>query len=81
MDQLRHVSNNGILQPPAGWDQTQIECTPLTVTVLEDNGTKMVKSYWKPTAEELEWLASGAAVVLFVIGDGMPPVAIGVEVL
>ncbi len=82
MDNIKHTSNNAVLQPPPGWDQDSMECTPLFITFLTpENEPPMVKSYWKPSPEELQWLFDGAAVVLFVVGKGQPPVAIGVEVI
>lgn len=81
MENVKHNSNNAVLQPPPGWDQDSMECTPLHITFLDEENPPMVKSYWKPSPEELQWLANGAAVVLFVVGNGQPPVAIGVEVL
>ena len=82
MEILRHVSNNAILQPPADWSQDTIECTPLAVTIVEyEDGGSAIKSYWKPSAEELQWLNDGAAIALFVFGTGMPPVAVAVEVI
>lgn len=70
------------MQPPPDWPKDQVDCHPLTVTMMDlDEVTPVIKSYWKPSEQELQWLNEGAAVVLFVAGSGMPPVALSVEVL
>lgn len=70
------------MQPPSDWPQDQVECAPLGVTIMElEDSTPCIKSYWRPSEQELQWLNEGAAIVLFVVGPGMPPVALSVEVL
>lgn len=79
MNKIQHPSNNGVLGAPAGWDQNQLPCSALPITRTEWDGVPAIVSFWKPTPEELEALNKGAAVFLSIVGNSMPPVAIGVE--
>ena len=78
MQKIQHPSNNGVLGAPAGWDQKHIPCNALAITRTEVDGTPAIVSYWRPTAGELAMLNSGGAVALWVLGGGMPPVAVEV---
>ena len=46
---------------------------------MEVEGLPVVKSYWRPTPEELAALNAGGLVALSVVGTTMPPVALEVE--
>lgn len=79
MNKFQHKSNNRVLGAPQGWDQQQLPCDALPITVAEWNGMPSVISYWKPTPEELAQLNAGHVVALAIIGETMPPVALYVE--
>jgi hypothetical protein len=79
VDKIQHPSNNGVLGAPAGWDQTKLPCGALPITRVDIEGQDAVLSYWKPTPDELAQLAAGAAIVLWVVGETMPPVSLTVE--
>lgn len=79
MRATQHPSNNGVLGAPAGWDQGELPCSALPITRCEWEGQPAVLSFWEPTAEEIEALLAGGKVVLWVVGQTMPPVALTVE--
>lgn len=79
MRPTQHISNNRVLGAPAGWDQQQLPCNAVAITVMEIEGLPLVKSYWRPTEEELAALNAGGLVALSVVGSTMPPVALDVE--
>lgn len=79
MQKTQHPSNNSVLGAPEGWNQSSLPVGALPITRTEVNGVPAVISYWRPSAEELAQLNAGGAVVLWVIGDTMPPVALEVE--
>lgn len=79
MRPTQHVSNNHVLGAPAGWDQQQLPCNAVAITTLKVDGLPVVKSYWRPTKEELSALNAGGLVALSVVGSTMPPVALEVE--
>jgi hypothetical protein len=80
VDRYQHPSNNAVLGAPKGWDQAELPCGALPITRVVDGGVNHVVSFWRPTADELKALASGALVELWVVGHTMPPVALAVEV-
>lgn len=79
MNRTQHPSNNAVLGAPIGWDQKDLPCGALPITRTMCEGKPAVASFWKPTAEELAALNAGGSVVLWVIGETMPPVALCVE--
>lgn len=79
MDRHQHPSNNAVLGAPKGWDQAEAPCNALPVTHVEIDGIRQVVSFWRPTADELKAIANGALVMLWVVGNTMPPVALTVE--
>ena len=79
MNRMQHPSNNAVLGAPAGWDQEQLPCGALPITRTEWDGMPAVVSFWKPSAEELALLNAGGSVSLWLIGQTMPPAALGVE--
>jgi hypothetical protein len=47
---------------------------------MRENGDRVVRSFWKPTADELEQLQRGGTIVLGILSRGpIPPVSLGVE--
>lgn len=79
MKGIQHTSNTRALGAPKGWDQSEAPCNALPVTDCTLNGVQSIKSYWKPDADELAMLNAGYHVTLYIVGAGMPPVALGVE--
>jgi hypothetical protein len=79
MRHTQHISNNGVLGAPARWDQGELPCGALPITRTEHCGQPVIASYWRPTPEELVLLNAGAPVALWVIGQTMPPVSLGVD--
>lgn len=79
MRPTQHYSNNRVLGAPTGWDQGETICKPIPITDAFLNGIPTVKTYWQPTAEELQALNRGEHVVLWLVGCTMPPVALAVE--
>lgn len=75
MNPTQHLSNNGVLGAPPGWDQTQTTCHALPITrAINADREPLVLSFWRPTAEELHTLNAGGLVALHVYGLTMPPV-------
>lgn len=79
MNHTKHPTTNLMLGAPAGWDQSKLPCDALPVTRVLWDGVPAVVSYWVPTPEELAALNAGHAVQLSVVGQTMPPVALGVD--
>lgn len=79
MNKTQHPSNNKVLGAPQGWDQSQGTCDALPVTRIDTTQGPAVCSYWKPTREEIRMLAAGGLVELLIMGETMPPVALGVK--
>lgn len=75
----QHPTNNLVLGAPAGWDQAELPCGALPVTVANVQGQRAMVSFWEPTAEEVMQLVNGGKVTLWVYGVGHPPVSVGVE--
>lgn len=64
---------NGVLNPPPGMSPD--ECEALSVwRGPQENGTPVVISCWKPTAEELAEINRTGRVWLLVLGLTMPPI-------
>lgn len=79
MDRTQHPSNNAVLGAPKGWNQAEMPCNALPITRTDIDGRPAIVSFWRPTAEELQQLASGAFVALWIVGASMPPVSLTVE--
>lgn len=76
---VQHPSNNLVLGAPAEWDQQTLPCGALPATRTTVNGMRYIASFWEPTIEELALLNAGGQVILWVVGDGHPVVALEVE--
>ena len=77
MNHVKHPQTNFVFTAPPGMQ----DCDDLNVvraTVQNEPDTKLIMSYWKPTAEELAELNFGGHVRLTIVGQGMPPVALSV---
>ncbi len=79
MNRTQHRSNNAVLGAPQGWSQDELPCDALPITRTEVDGQPAVVSFWTPSKEELAQLNAGGLVALWVIGNTMPPVSVGVE--
>lgn len=75
----QHPSNNKVLGAPQGWDQAELPCGALPVTMALDQGLPVMISFWRPTDEEILQLARGGLVALFIHGTTHPVVAMAVE--
>jgi len=76
----QHPSNNHVLGAPAGWDQGDLPCSALPITVERDTeGHVYLTSYWQLSDEERATIAAGGLVRLTVLDNAHPVVAIGVE--
>lgn len=76
MIKAQHKSNNHVLGAPSGVSID--ECEALSITVINyDCGHVGLKSFWRPTDEELEILLQGGFVTLEVLGNNHPPVILG----
>ena len=74
----QHPSNNRVLGAPKDWDQKELPVGALPVTDGLIDGYPCVQSFWVPDAEELAALNAGGMVLLQIIGNSMPPAAVGV---
>lgn len=79
MKKVGHASNTRTLAAPGSWDHRQVDCDALPVTDTKIGNYPAMKSYWQPTPSELERLNAGGSVVLWVISETHPPVAVEVE--
>lgn len=78
MRPTQHISNNRVLGAPGNWDHSEAACSAIAITDLEFAGVRSVASFWRPSAEELAALNSGALVMLVVPGATMMPAALEV---
>ncbi len=70
MISIKFAQANQVLTKPDGWDEEkQGECGDLHVY----NSGSYIASCWRPTAEELEALNAGGAVVVSLYGQTQPP--------
>lgn len=74
------ISNpNTVLGAPVDWDHEAYgECVDLPVRIKETTAGVGLVSAWMPTDEERAAIATGAPVLLTVLGGGHPPVALDV---
>lgn len=72
-----HVNCNSVISPPVG-----LEHKVMALPVMQANdvifGNPVICSFWRPTPQELAALASGAPIMLTVMGKSMPPVKLEV---
>lgn len=75
---IQHPTNNAVLAPPAG--STKEECTVLPITrICYENKYLAIRSFWKPTPEELAALNAGEPVCFEIFCDRThPPISLGV---
>lgn len=78
MNKSQHPSNNHVLGAPSGFTIEQCSALAVTVTNYSD-GTVGLKSFWRPTSEELDQLNAGAQVTLEILSESYPPVILGVS--
>lgn len=79
MRATQHRTNNLVLGAPPDWDQGSLPCSAIPVTKATLEGSPVIISFWQPTPEEVQQLANGGLIALWVIGDTMPPVSLNVE--
>ena len=70
-----------ILGPPRGWDNSgnSLQCGGLPTQETAEQGVRVLRSFWRPSPEDLIMLNNGAHVCLGVVGGGHPPVMLTVE--
>lgn len=70
-----------VLAPPPDWDNSgdTLKCGGLPIQVVREQGVPVMRSFWKPSPEDLVALAGGAHICLSVVGCGHPPVIIYVD--
>lgn len=77
-----HPECNMVLNAPVDWDEAgNGECMPLPVhriSANDDGQLPAFRSYWKPSAAQLQRLVVGEAVMLEIVGTSHPPVAVDV---
>lgn len=76
---IQHPTNNRVLGAPHGWNQDQVSCNALPVTLKQEQTGMRQVSYWQPSEAEKKAIADGALVELSVYGAAHPPVWINVE--
>lgn len=79
MNYTQHPSNNKVLGAPVGWDQKELPCGALPVTLAMVEEHEVMVSFWRPTDEEILQLARGGLITLWVYGTVHPVVAMAVE--
>lgn len=79
MNHFQHPSNNAVFGAPTGWDQKELPCDALPVTRTTFGGQPCIESYWRPSEADLAALNADGYVVLSILGNSMPPVAMRVE--
>lgn len=77
MNRSQHTSNNHVLGAPVGMNID--ECSALPITVIQYTDTVGLRSFWKPTEEELKLLVAGSFVTIEILGSSHPPIIVGVE--
>jgi len=76
MTPFHFIGQDRVLEAPPGYDhQAHGEVCGLPVAYTEDG---RILSVWKPSREELVTLLRGGGVVLELVAQGQPPVAISV---
>lgn len=78
MRPTQHPSNNRVLGAPVGVSQDDLPCSAIAITDCVHAGVRSIASFWRPNAEELALLNSGALVALIVPGTTMMPAALEV---
>lgn len=78
MRPTQHPSNNRVLGAPAGVSQDDLPCSAIAITDCVHAGVRSIASFWRPSAEGLAMLNSGALVALIVPGTTMMPAALEV---
>lgn len=82
MKAVEFTGQSVVLGPPPGFNDApgQVKCGGLPIRHGRDiDGTPVLQSMWRPSADELAALADGACICLSIWGRGHPPVAIDVE--
>ena len=78
MKPIQHITNNAVLSPPAGSTAEEVAVLPITRLVY-DGRYLAIRSFWKPTPEELAALNAGEPVCFEIFTDRThPPISLGV---
>ena len=74
MNPTTHSTNNILLGAPKDMEN----CIDIAATMIVENSSTIIATFWTPTPEEITAINSGAKVALYVWGTAHPPVAIGI---
>lgn len=81
MEPVRLQDYDRVLGKPKS--MTDEQCVELRIRIetreLEGEHYRVMCSYWKPSAEELNALKAGASIEIGVLGIQHPPIMIGVK--
>lgn len=75
MKPVKTPSTNFTYKLPGGTEANDLPCE----IVADSDGNRIIQSNWEPSEEERQAIADGATIYLMVWGNGIPPVAIGVD--
>jgi hypothetical protein len=74
MNPTTHSTNNMLLGAPKDMEN----CIDVAATMMVEDSSTIITTFWTPTPEEIKAINSGAKVALYVWGTFHPPVAIGI---
>lgn len=72
------LGHTRVLHAPQNWDGS-VECLDLPILDVPTSAGNVMVSAWLPSAEELARLNEGKGILLYVFGEGHPPVMIEVQ--
>lgn len=72
MDNVYTNTTTGTLDAPPDWDHSQLEVSPLYVSIGHIKGMKCYSTYWVPSPEELDMLKNGGCVEIINLGVQPP---------
>jgi hypothetical protein len=78
MNPAQHVTNTGALGRPVGTTHDEVVGLPIT-RITYEGGMQAVRSFWRPTPEEIAAISAGALVSLDIWGNTHAPVLLAVD--
>lgn len=81
MKAVEFEGQTAVLKPPQGWENSDgaLQCGVLPIQIVKDHGLPVMRSFWRPSPDDLAALNAGAHVCLGIIGEAHPPVMVSVE--
>jgi hypothetical protein len=74
------VNYSAVFNAPRDWKPSRDgECAALPAVIVQESGAQYLRSYWKPSAEELCALHQGQVITLDIMGLKHPIVRVGVD--